>query len=253
MNKEFFIWEGIYENFIIAEEYSKGDGFESETWHKKSLEVALECLKCIKSNKPIPQFYKQRSSVLPPLLALLLLNKPYIKILDYGGGLGIGYLTLLESIPDVEDKIDYTIIELPKIVNQLKKIIPKIKSLDTIPVTQKFDLIYSASAIQYINDYKELFINLFKNNPEFILLSDVFAGSIPNFVTLQNYYGNKIKSWFLNLDEFVLFFKQNGYKLIMKSYVTSKRNEHEDVLPMNNFPETHKIKYTLHLLFVKIN
>ena len=251
MTEKFNIWEGIYENFEIAEQFCQGSGFDSETWNEQSLKVALECLECLESKRQIPQFYKQRSNLLPPIVALLLINKPFIRILDYGGGLGIGYMTLLESITNIETKIDYTVIELPQIVQQLKTIIPKINAIETLPISEKFDLVHSASAIQYIDDWKGLFIKLFKNNPDFILLSDVFAGPIPDFVTLQNYYGNKIKSWFLNLDQFVLFFSENGYNLIMKSSVTSKRKDNEDVLPMDNFPETHKIKYTLHLLFVK--
>jgi len=253
MIEKFYIWEGVYENFEIAEQYSNGSGFNSEIWNEKSLKVALECLECIKLNKQIPQFYKQRSNLLPPLVALLLLNKPFIKILDYGGGLGIGYMTLIESITNLENKVDYTVIELPKTVHQLKQINKQINAIETIPISKKYDIVHSASAIQYIDDWKGLLVNLFTTKPEFILLSDVFAGSIPTFVTLQNYYGNKIKSWFFNLEEFVLFFSEHGYKLIMKSTVTSKRNENDDELPMDNFPETHKIKYTLHLLFVNNN
>ena len=145
MSEKFYIWDGVYENFEIAEQYCQGSGFDSETWNEQSLKVALECLECLESKRQIPQFYKQRSNLLPPIVALLLINKPFIKILDYGGGLGIGYMTLLESISKIESKVDYTVIELPKIVLQLKKIIPKINAIESLPISEKFDLVYSAS------------------------------------------------------------------------------------------------------------
>jgi hypothetical protein len=38
----------------------------------------------------------------------------------------------------------------------------------------------------------------------------------------------------------------------MKSYVSSRRNGIEDILPMNNFPPEYRLDQTLHLLLKKI-
>ena len=83
-------------------------------------------------------------------------------------------------------------------------------------------------------------------------MSDVFAGNFKTFVTLQNYYSNKIPHWFLNYEEFIESFKKNGYSLSMRTYVSAKRLNYEDELPMNNFEKKYKLKYTSHLLFSKI-
>ena len=84
--------------------------------------------------------------------------------------------------------------------------------------------------------------------PEYILLSDVFAGDINSFVTLQNYYGSKIPHWFLNLQDLLDTFDRHGYKIIMKSYATSRSLDVEDALPMDDFPEALRIPQSLHLL-----
>ena len=82
-------------------------------------------------------------------------------------------------------------------------------------------------------------------------MSDVFAGDFETFVTLQNYYTNKIPHWFFKFSDFIEVFNDNGYCLEMRSYVSAKRLNYDDELPMNNFDDKYKLKYTSHLLFSK--
>jgi putative methyltransferase (TIGR04325 family) len=121
-----------------------------------------------------------------------------------------------------------------------------------LPTFKKFDLIHAASSIQYIEHWEELIANFAAFKPGYILLSDVFAGAIKSYVTLQNYYESKIPHFFLNLDELLDIFSSHGYRLAMKSYVTSRRLDAEDTLPMKNFPEDLRLTQTLHLLLKKI-
>ncbi len=39
-----------------------------------------------------------------------------------------------------------------------------------------------------------------------------------------------------------------GYRPVMKSFVNSRRLGVEDILPMDNFPENHRLEQSLHLL-----
>lgn len=248
----FNIWEGIYNSFEDAEKVSEGNGFGGDIYNTRALSAATECLDSIKSGKPIPSFHKQRSNILPPVVAIMLDKKDDLNILDFGGGLGIGYMTLAESIQDYSEKIKYSVVELPDICDQGRKLHKGwggITFLNELPASGKYDLVHSASAIQYIEDWKGLLKKLTSYNPDYILLSDVFAGRFSTFVTLQNYYGSKIKHWFFNVDEFVSFFSSIGYSLTMKSYVNSRRLESDDILPMENFPELFRLQQTLHLLF----
>ena len=51
--------------------------------------------------------------------------------------------------------------------------------------------------------------------------------------------------------DFIEIFNQNGYFLEMRTYVSAKRLNYVDELPMNNFEDNYKLKYTSHLLFSK--
>ena len=199
MYNYFFIWEGVFENFKNAQDFADGSGFSGETYNSRAYDAAKECLSSLEKKEPIPFFYKQRSVMLPPLTAMMLNQKPEIDILDFGGGLGIGYMTLKESILNAKNKIKYTILELPEICKQgIELHNNEIDFLESLPNFKEFDIVHSSSAIQYIEDWKSLVIKFCSTNANYILMSDVFAGDFETFVTLQNYYNNKIPHWFFN-------------------------------------------------------
>jgi putative methyltransferase (TIGR04325 family) len=254
MTKPFFIWEGIYSDFKSAMMDANGNGFCGDIYQTRSLQAATECLSALKTNKPIPAFHKQRSTHLPPVVAMMLSSKKKIKILDFGGGLGIGYMTLMESIPADLKRVAYTVVEVPEVSSiGLNLHAAAVNYVSNLPIEGSFDLIHAASSFQYVENWQDLVENFVALKPEYILLSDVFAGSIKTYVTLQNYYESKIPHWFLNLNELLASFDKYGYKLCMKSFATSRRLDAEDILPMTNFPEDLRLNQTLHLLFQKSN
>lgn len=249
MAEPFNIWEGIYASFESASVDAIGAGFEGEVYNERAYNAAKDCLTALESGKPIPSFHKQRSNLLPPVVAMMLAKSKTIQVLDFGGGLGIGYMTLAESIPDCSQAVEYNVVEFPDICEKGRNLHSgKINFLQDLPGQGHFDLVHSSSALQYIEDWKGLLRKFVEFTPEYILLSDVFAGNIPTFVTLQKYYDSRIKHWFFNIGEFGSFFSQIGYELIMQSYVNSKRLQADDDLPMGNFPDSHRIQQTLHLL-----
>ena len=255
MKKDFNIWDGIYTSFKDAAPSATGLGFNGVHYLERSLNAAQECLQAIKMSKPIPSFYKQRSTLLPPLVAMMFENKNKLRILDFGGGLGIGYMTIVESINNKKlQHVNYHIVEV-KEVCEMGRLLFKGKAVtysSELPSNDKFDLIHSASALQYIEDWPQVLKILCGYGSKYILLSDVFAGSIPSFVSLQNYYDSRICHWFLNLEELNTKILSFGYKIIMRSSVSSKRNGVEDILPMQNFPESHQLEQSLHLMLSRI-
>jgi putative methyltransferase (TIGR04325 family) len=249
MTKEFHIWEGIYTSFQEAAPYSTGPGFKGDVYRTRYLNVAHECLAALKMNKPIPSYHKQRSTLLPIIVAMMLESKDKLKILDFGGGLGIGYMTIVESIPQYTERIHYEIVEVPEICEVGRELfLGGVTYSDLLPSKSEFDLVHSASALQYIEDWPQVLKLLSGYNAQYILLSDVFAGSIPTFLTLQNYYGSRIRHWFLNFEELFLTISSLGYGIVLKSFVCSRRLEVEDTLPMDNFPESHRLEQSIHLL-----
>ena len=120
----FKIWEGIYESFPEAKKYSIGNGFSGEKYSMQALEVAKECLNCIEEDKPIRILHKQRFTIFPTVVSFLIdqkIEKGRLRILDIGGGLAIAYMSLIESIPEIASKIDYSVLEIPSVCNIASK------------------------------------------------------------------------------------------------------------------------------------
>lgn len=252
-NSSFNIWEGFYKTFQEAKTEALGLGFSGDVYLARALAAANECLDSLKAKKPIPQFHKQRSNLLPPIAAMIMRDS--LSVLDFGGGLGIGYMTLLESLPDATSKIRYIITEVSEVCElgeQLHGGGRGITYLPSIPLSTSFDIVHAASSLQYIENWKEWVSTITIISPKYILLSDVFAGEINSYVTLQNYYGSRIPHWFLNIHELLKEFEKSGYQLIMKSAVSSRRLNQEDVLPMANFPPNLRLHESLHLFFKKV-
>ena len=249
-NAPFNIWEGVYESFQEARNEAIGAGFSGDIYLSRALAAANECLNSLKTKKPIPQFHKQRSSLLPPITLLAMNDR--VRVLDFGGGLGIGYMTLLESLPEAANKLSYTIVEVPEVCKVGEQLHGKwggVSYVPSIPLSTSFDIVHAASSLQYIENWREWISAITMLEPKYILLSDVFAGAITPYVTLQNYYDSRIPHWFLSLQELVHSFEIHGYQLTLKSYVSSRRLNQFDVLPMDNFPEPLRLSESLHLLF----
>lgn len=51
-----------------------------------------------------------------------------------------------------------------------------------------------------------------------------------------------IRHWFLNFEEWASEISSPGYSLELKTFVNSERLNTRDVLPMENFPKSHRIK-----------
>lgn len=183
--------------------------------------------------------------------------KKELHIIDFGGGLGIGYMNTLESIPNVNNKIKYNIVELDEVCKEgiifcEENKLP-VKFSNSIPKNKHFDFIFSSSTLQYIKQWKDLIKEFANTGASNILLSDVFCGNFPQtFATIQNYYESKIPHWFFSTEDLIVEFKKNGYVLALHTEATGNRAGNIDYLPMQNFPKTHQIKTTSHLLFTKI-
>jgi len=230
-----YIWEGIYDSFQAAALDQIGPGFRGRTYTERTRAAAQSCLAALRAGEPIPQFHKQRSTFLPITVAMMLGGRERLRVLDFGGGLGIGYMTLVESIGRDIERVDYAIVEVPEICDLGRKMFD-VEYLPELSSVASCDLLHAASSMQYVENWKDIVKTFSSLQAQYILLSDVFAGAINTFATLQNYYESKIPHWFLNLDELLNEFSGHGYRLAMKSYATSRRLDSEDILPMDNFP-----------------
>ncbi len=165
-------------------------------------------------------------------------------------------MNCLESIPQVNKRMTYYVVEIEEIVKEGELFSQENKLpllyFDALPDDKCFDLVFCSSTLQYIKEWRSLIKQFSHTGASHILLSDVFCGNFASsFVTLQNYYESKIPHWFFSTSDLIDEFNKNGYKLALHTDATGKRAGINDFLPMSNFPKSHQIELTSHLLFKK--
>ena len=94
---------------------------------------------------------------------------------------------------------------------------------------------------------------LFSIGSDYIILDDIFAGKIPQFVTLQNFFRYKIPFQFLNIDDLTEYIqKSSEYSIIgMSDYIPMIRGK-EVFYDMTNFPEKFRLRRTKTLVLQKL-
>lgn len=234
------IFDGIYKSFDDAA--GTGAGFLSDKWIDSSKTKLLNLL----SGK---EDFLTGQNLLPFLTSVISIRKK-IKILDFGGGIGITYATVSILVKNIS--FEYHIVDNERICKEGRKIFlsdRKVIFHSELPKMSGVDVVYIGSSIQYIDDWKAMLGDLCAYKPTYFLFDDLHAGNIPTYATLQNYYESKIPCWFFNLNEVVDTMKKLKYKLIFESKQRISYFGTEQNIPMNNLPKKYRIDDTMYLLF----
>lgn len=184
-NNNFYILEGVFDNFKEANKLKLGLGFSGKKWKIEQSKIFKICEDYDRNKKKIPKIYKERNLSLLFVIKKILSKQKKIKILDYGGGFGIVYYILKENFEKNIKFISYSILEIPSVVKFAKKLNPNISFISKPNQQIKYNLLYSSSAIQYAINWKKTIIKFTKTNSDFIYLSDAFVGNIPTYISLQ--------------------------------------------------------------------
>jgi putative methyltransferase (TIGR04325 family) len=247
---DFNVWEGVYASF--AEAPAIGPGFDGPVWRERSIQAARQAAAQVQGRQPLDYALRQRNAVLPPVVATMLTQQSRVSILDFGGGLGTGYFVLTGTIPEAAGRLDYSIVDVDGIAVAGRQLFdgkqgPTFQS--ELPGAARFDIVHASSVFQYIDDWRSLLARLARHNARFLILADMFVGDFESFVTLQNYYGSKIRHWFLNIREFLAEVERNGYKLALRVDCDAKIAGRYGPLPMGNFPSSLRLSNTSSFLF----
>ncbi len=245
------IWYGVYGSFDEAP--ATRHVFNSDVWIDKQKERVLEKLKAFEPVRPISAGATANDYPLATMIALLARQKP-LRVIDYGGAMGQSYIDLLGKIPDIQERLDYTVVEVPEVVNNIPKELDRFINLRFVDDYRKApdgaDAVHIGSTLQYIDDWHGFLSGLIKKfTPDIFILSDLLVGEIPSFVTIQRYYENSIKVRFINIEEFSNFWFGTEYKLIYKAYFQPFGND--SYFPTHALPESHRIKKACHLVFAR--
>jgi putative methyltransferase (TIGR04325 family) len=248
----FKVWDGVYRSFDEAP--AVGPGFDGDVWRERSRQAALDAMAQLETGATMDYSSRQRNALLPVITATVLRAQERVSILDFGGGLGTGFMLLAAAVPDARARADYRIVEVDGICRIGRALFagnPGPLFRDKLPVGGRFDLVHTASALQYVEDWRGLAQRLASYQAMYLAFSDIFVGGFESFVTLQNYYGSRIRHWFLNLREFVDEVERAGYRLALKSDCNVKILGVHGPLPMDHFPAELRIPSSAHLLFCR--
>lgn len=235
----FTIWEGTYRSF--REVPSGGAGFSSRDWSQKSL-ARLRELRAPET-AAVPQAVAYSSTLLHAVAALALAEKPSLKVLDFGGGLGLTYASLLKAAGDPRG-LEYHVVENAEVCAEGRREFAgdaRVRFHEALPELKGVDVVHAQSSLQYIEDWKGMIKTLAAYGARRMILTDVPAGEFPTYASAQNYYDSKIPCWFFNASEFAAELERAGYRALLRTrFLGPYLGAYQDH-PMDNFPADKRV------------
>lgn len=241
-----YIWEGIYSEYKDVP--AKGAGFDSEEWISRTRQATLVALESV-SRQPngIPYDIPSYHSLFSLTVALLKQHRERVRILDFGGGMGMAFANLLRSLGESKPPIDYLVVDNERSCGDAARFfeqMPCVQFSSTLPPDLgNVDIILLSGVLQFVEDYQSILKKLAALNAPYWQFTFVPAGDIPTFASGQmNVPGSTIPVWFFNLGELLEIMTSLGYRLIFKAAM-------ERTFDMGNFPTTHRLPRQCNLLF----
>jgi putative methyltransferase (TIGR04325 family) len=237
----FQIFSGVYNTF--AETKAVDRPFESSRWFESS-------------RKKVQTAYRKgvvSEESLLPMLAALNCRDNRVRIIDFGGGLGV-FFPLVDGVLPAGVKLDFHVVDTAASCRQGRACHSEEQRIhfhDQMPDNlEDVQIIHLGSVLQYVDEWQDLLYRLARYKAPYILLSDAMVGNIPTFITVQDYYGQKIPFRFTNLDELTKFFQnQLGYSLKFKAKYVSTIQGVEGFYNMDNLPAEYRLDLPYTLLF----
>lgn len=198
----------------------------------------------ISKKKTINTKYFVASSPLP--IFLLNFQKKKINILDFGAGDQEIFFQLKNIIK--KDKFVNLFVKEVKEVEELYGNLKSkyLKNTNNVKLfigkdLKKYDIIHLSDCMQYIKDWKKFLTKIIKKKPKYIFLNNLTAGSNPEYLTLQKYYGIKTPYRFFNLKKILIFMKD--YEVIFKSHFLNSILNIYGQYPQKNFKKKDRLIY----------
>lgn len=247
-----FPFEGIYSSF---EGVSSAGDYESDASLVELQNEADLLLEQLTSRESLAHAHVRSlvTNLFPLLLATAIKKEQRVRVVDFGGGAGSTFLDCLLALPDA--KLDYYVVDLLKTLRLGQKIFGNanilndstIHFVEHISQVKKADIAYLGSSLQYVDDVANTLFELSNIGPDFVFMTDTFAGDHHAFVTLQvNMAARKMTYRIFQLDELIGWFKDVGYEVIYKSA------NYQPMHSFDNFPEEFRVKDSCNLLFRKV-
>lgn len=248
----FSVWEGIFSSF--SEAGGDFDAFDGPRWLEKQSLKIRNIAEEYKSNRTFQCTGVSQDYSLPLVAAVMIAQQRTLDILDFGGSLGAQFFELLSKVPLKESQLIYRVLDgkaliesRPSVLNQFSNLL---FSSSLMEVPQTYNILNLNSVIQYIDDWQGLLSSIVHQDLEYAVFSDILAGEVPGFVTLQQHYEKKIPVRMLNVHELISLMDKLGQKLIYKSFYNGNILN-QDNLPNSALPPEYQLKKSLNLVFAR--
>lgn len=241
------VWEGIFPTYAQALLSAGGEGFAADAWVDRARQRLREIIR-----DPQETLLATPAYLLPVVAALLVPADRPLRVLDFGGGPGTGFLSLVTA-KGLPSDIEYHVVENEKIVALAREIIGSDDRLilhPSLPKAFVADIVHLGSCVQYIDDLDGLLAGLKAFQPRALLFSDVFAGDIEDFWTLQSLWGSHVPFHFMCERDFIAIVAKHAFQLRLRVPYIATILGRRGALPMDNFPQDRRIMRASHYLFV---
>jgi putative methyltransferase (TIGR04325 family) len=172
---------------------------------------------------------------------------PTLRVLDFGGATGSGYVQLLSSLPRAA-RIEYLVVDSAEMGEAGRAVFAgddRIRFSETLPPPGSIDLVYANSVFPYVDDYAATMRALAAVGAAEIFFARLAAGANPTFASRQlNVPGRVFAYWFLNLDEVGAILADMNYHIACDSFCDGRYDQ-------RSLPETHRVERFRNVLFAK--
>lgn len=237
------VWRGIHRDF--AEIPGRGPGYTAEDLIAET--AAFTSTLAAGTVNTLPSHLACEQTLLALHLASRATRPRRLRVLDFGGGMGVGYFSL-RSCLDQRIPIDYYVVENRAMCARGAALFAEHHSLrfceDFPSDVEALDVVYVSSALQYVDDWRGLIETLCSYRAPFVFFVKLSAGTIPTYATAQvNLPGNIVPYRFLNVYELIEAMRDQGYALAFRGLL-------DRVYEQSDFPATHRLGRACNLLFV---
>jgi len=238
------VWEGVYKDRQSVP--ATDDRYDNNARVSEFVARARRAKALMKAGKPINVPCAWHDAL--GLLAASIASQPYIRVLDFGGGVGLAFLQLLSSLR-AKTAVCYHVIDLENMCMAGRELFAddsRIQFHSTWPALEgNIDIVYASTVLPYIDDYVGLLRRFAAVKATYILLNQLAAGAFSTYAAKQlNLPGQVLAYWFLNIQEVTDVLAAAGYSCM---YETQVGNEYDQ----SNYPELYRLGRMRTLLFLR--